>query len=73
MYENVMANKEMLHKLEKELNEIKIFLIGNEPKNDCEETTDNCLKDTMQKNTQTIDNCLSIACGIKEILTGGAK
>lgn len=49
MYENVMANKEMLHKLEKELEEIEIFLIGNKPKNDCEETSDNCLKDTMQK------------------------
>ena len=58
MYENVMANKEMLHKLEKELEEIEIFLIGNKPKNDCEET---------------IDRCLGVACNIKEILTGGTK
>lgn len=73
MYDNVMADKEMLHKLEKELEEIEIFLIGNKPKDDCEETSENCLKDTMRKNSQTIDRCLGFACSIKEILKGGTK
>lgn len=73
MYDNVMADKEMLHKLEKELEEIEIFLIGNKPKDDCEETSENCLKDTMRKNSQTIDRCLGVACSIKEILKGGTK
>lgn len=73
MYENVMADKEMLHKLEKELEEIEIFLIGNKTKDDCEETSENCLKDTILKNSQTIGRCFGVACSIKEILRGGSK
>lgn len=73
MHGSIMANKEMLHKLKEELNEIKTFLIGNEPENSCNEINENCLKDTIQNNTQTIEECFSITCSIREILTGGKK
>lgn len=74
MYDLIMADKDMLHKLEKELEEIKIFLIGNTPKQDsCEETNDTCLQDSMRKNSQTIDRCLGITFIIKDAIRGGKE
>ena len=74
MYNNIMSDKELLHKLEKDLNEIKIFLVGDMVKADiCEEIKENCLMDSMAINSKTIDRCVGLAVDIREALKGADK
>lgn len=73
MYDRVMKEKEMLHKLNNDLEEIKTFLIGDTCTETCEQQNENCLQDTMIRNLQAIDNALVLTNIIKETIKGGNK
>ena len=74
MYNVIVSDKELLAKLEKELNEIKTFLVGvMESVETCEELKENCLADTMRKNSKTIDRCVGLAVDIRAIIQGADK
>ena len=74
MYDIVMCDKDMLRKIESILDETRIFLVGITP-NDCvgEQQEDNCLQDSMRKNSQAIDRILGLSISINEILKGQKK
>lgn len=74
MYDKVMKEKELLYKLNNELEEIKIFLIGNIPTENSETgKEENCLEDTMIDNLKSIDKAITITSIIKDTIKGGAK
>lgn len=74
MYNVIVSDKELLTKLEKDLNEIKTFLVGNmESVETCEEPKENCLADTMRKNSKAIDRCVALAVDIRAIIQGADK
>jgi len=74
MYDKVMKEKELLYQLNNELEEIKIFLIGNIPTENSETgKEENCLEDTMIDNLKSIDKAITITSIIKDTIKGGAK
>lgn len=74
MYDMAITSQEKLRELELELNEIKIFLIGNVSENvERQETKENCFMDTMHNNNTTIDNCLELTTTILDIMKGNGK
>ena len=74
MYNVIVSDKELLDKLERDLNEIKIFLVGDMvTANTCEEEKENCLADTMRKNSKAIDRCVGLAVDIRDIIKGANK
>lgn len=68
----IAQQTDMLNKLEKELEEIKIFLIGNTPREDCcEDTREDSLIDRVRNNTYALDMCINLTAMISEIIKGG--
>lgn len=74
MYDKVMKEKELLYKLNNDLEEIKIFLTGDMPTEKCETIKDdNCLVDSMASNLKSIENAVTITSIIKDTIKGGNK
>lgn len=72
MYDKLMKEKEMLLKLNSDLEEIEKFLIGNRSVENCETAKEEiCLKDTIDNNLQSINSALTITSFLKDTIKGG--
>jgi len=74
MDELVFKQKEMLNKLNKDLLEIKGFLLGNDKEDTCcNALEESCFMDTIKKNLSELDYALFLTETIKATIMGGKK
>lgn len=75
MYESIQKQKELTSKLNSQLNDLKIFLIGNPLEDTANENMkeSNCLQDDINYNLASLDYALSQLEIILRAIKGGNK
>lgn len=72
MYDTIKKEQEVLRALNCELNNLKIFMLGNTAKNEeKDEIPSECLKDDMTKNIIALDYALQQVNIISKAIKGG--
>lgn len=75
MYDYVQKEKELLAKLNGELNDLKIFMLGNVVREETENNvkSSECLQDDIVNNINTLDYALKQVDVISTAIKGGKK
>jgi len=71
MKDLILKQKELIRKLNIEMEELKTFLIGNIPKEVDEVTKEECFTDAIKNNLNDLDYAVVTFNTIKEIIMGG--
>lgn len=76
MYDYILKEKEIIKSINAQLNDLKIFLVGDTKEKENNETntkTPNCLEDDIIGNLESVDYALKQINTISAIIKGGNK
>lgn len=74
MYEELMKQKDMLLRLNRDVDDLKTFIIGNSTENvTCDRKEENCLLDTLNTNINVLEEIMKNIEIINNTIRGGNK
>lgn len=74
MYEELMKQKDMLLRLNEDVDNLKTFIIGNLTENvTCDRTEEDCLLDTLNTNSNVLEEIMKNIEIINNTIRGGNK
>lgn len=71
MKDYILKERELLGLIERNLIEIKSFLIGNVPEENCETVKEDCFYDSLKNNLNYVEEIRNITQQLNEIIIGG--